>query len=183
MRNYAQTVTICGRLRQKLFRCVRWSYSFHLRKQVTGENLDIHEIQQLADLVKDADLHELEIERGDMRLKIVNQAVATTVYAAHETNASAQQRVGSSAHTIVRDDRMSHAVDFESDADYHLIKSPIVGTFYSSPSPESPDFVSKNTPVEATSTVCIIEAMKVMNEIQAEVHGIIEDIRVQWAAR
>jgi acetyl-CoA carboxylase biotin carboxyl carrier protein len=141
---------------------------------VTGEILDIHEIQQLANLVKDTDLHELEIERGDMRLKIVNQG--TDGHATRGASTTSQHHECVSGHAIIREDRMSQAMDLESDADYHLIKSPIVGTFYSAPSPESPNFVSKNTHVEATSTVCIIEAMKVMNEIQAEVHGIIEDI-------
>ena len=59
------------------------------------------------------------------------------------------------------------------------IKSPMVGTFYSSPDPESPAFVRIGSEVEPSSTVCIIEAMKVFNEIKAEVAGVIERILVK----
>lgn len=59
------------------------------------------------------------------------------------------------------------------------IKSPMVGTFYRSPSPESPPFADINTKVEEKSVVCIIEAMKIMNEIQAEAKGTIVEVLVE----
>lgn len=60
-----------------------------------------------------------------------------------------------------------------------LIKSPMVGTFYSAPNPDSPAFVKTGDSVDAESTVCIIEAMKVMNEIKAELSGTIAEVLVQ----
>jgi len=61
----------------------------------------------------------------------------------------------------------------------HVIKSPIVGTFYSSPSPDSDPFISLGSKIGENDTVCIIEAMKVMNEIKAEISGTIEEILVE----
>jgi acetyl-CoA carboxylase biotin carboxyl carrier protein len=139
--------------------------------------LDLYEIQQLANLVKDADLYELEIERGNMRVKIVNSGnvaahgVASGVPTGHTGDGY--------CHTLVREDKVSQVAQLENDANCHIIRSPVVGTFYSAPSPESPDFVAKNSPINADSVVCIIEAMKVMNEIQAEVAGVVEDVLVE----
>jgi acetyl-CoA carboxylase biotin carboxyl carrier protein len=62
---------------------------------------------------------------------------------------------------------------------HHAFKSPMVGTFYRAPSPESPPFVSVGDPVDATTTVCIIEAMKVMNEIVPDVSGEVVSIEVE----
>lgn len=61
----------------------------------------------------------------------------------------------------------------------HVVKSPMVGTFYRAPSPDSKPFVDIGTKIKNESTVCIIEAMKVMNEIQAEVVGTVADILVE----
>ncbi|MDR1233287.1 MAG: acetyl-CoA carboxylase biotin carboxyl carrier protein [Puniceicoccales bacterium] len=135
---------------------------------MVGGFLDLHEIQQLVTLVKDANLHELEMERENMRLKIVNQG------GAHVT-----QSPNNAISAIVREDKASHMVNLEDDSSYHIIKSPIVGTFYSAPSPESQDFVCRDSLVDTETIVCIIEAMKVMNEIQAEVKGVIGEIFIQ----
>ena len=62
---------------------------------------------------------------------------------------------------------------------FAYVKSPMVGTFYRSPSPENPSFVDVNTKVEDKTVVCIIEAMKIMNEIQAEVKGTVTEILVE----
>ncbi|MDR1401547.1 MAG: acetyl-CoA carboxylase biotin carboxyl carrier protein [Puniceicoccales bacterium] len=137
-----------------------------------GNVLDLHEIEQLANLLKSAGLQELEIERKNMRVKIVNRQESPHVKC--EAPASPHQ-----LHTIIREDKMSHIINLEDDSNYCVVRAPIVGTFYSAPSPESPDFVSKNTPVDVNSVVCVIEAMKVMNEIQAEVKGIVADVLVQ----
>jgi len=65
------------------------------------------------------------------------------------------------------------------EAGFAYVKSPMVGTFYRSPSPENPAFVEANTKVEEKTVVCIIEAMKIMNEIQAETKGTIVEILVE----
>jgi acetyl-CoA carboxylase biotin carboxyl carrier protein len=132
--------------------------------------LDLHEIQELVDLVKEANLRELEIERRNVRLKIVNQVTARK--SGHGTGQSDDDLMITSCNG-------GREEGSEGDENvYYVIKSPIVGTFYSAPSPESPDFVAEDVPVDVDSTVCIIEAMKVMNEIQAEVRGIIAKVLV-----
>ncbi|MDR1528467.1 MAG: acetyl-CoA carboxylase biotin carboxyl carrier protein [Puniceicoccales bacterium] len=135
--------------------------------------MDLHEIQQLVTLVKDANLHELEIERENMRLKIVNQG------GWESSHTHVVQSPNSAISAIVREDKVSQMVNLEDDSSYHIIKSPIVGTFYGAPSPESQDFVCRDSFVDTETIVCIIEAMKVMNEIQAEVKGVIKEIFVQ----
>lgn len=135
--------------------------------------MDLHEIQQLVTLVKDANLHELEIERENMRLKIINQGG----WEALHTHVA--QSPNNSIPTIVREDKASQMMNLEDNSSYHIIKSPIVGTFYSAPSPESQDFISRDSSVDTETIVCIIEAMKVMNEIQAEVKGVVKEIFVQ----
>jgi acetyl-CoA carboxylase biotin carboxyl carrier protein len=134
--------------------------------------LDLNEIQKLVKLVKDENLYELEIDREDVRVKIVNQGGF-----AYPNNPLQHQNI--STPTIIREDKMSQTANLEDDLNYYIIKSPIVGTFYSAPSPETQDFVSGGTTVDVNSTVCIIEAMKVMNEIQAEVKGVIAEVLAQ----
>ena len=65
------------------------------------------------------------------------------------------------------------------EAGFSYVKSPMVGTFYRSPSPENPSFVEANTKVEEKTVVCIIEAMKIMNEIQAEIKGTVLEALVE----
>jgi acetyl-CoA carboxylase biotin carboxyl carrier protein len=67
------------------------------------------------------------------------------------------------------------------EANLHIITAPMVGTFYRAPAPDAPSYVSEGTAVEETSVVCIIEAMKLMNEIKAEIKGVIRKILVENA--
>lgn len=140
--------------------------------------MDLHEIQDLTKLVKESNIHELEIERGNMRLKIVNQC---THQPCNEIKTVATESFYSSSQQINVTEQQPIQKTTNCDVNCHIVKSPIVGTFYSAPSPESPSFVNVGSPVDTTSTVCIIEAMKVMNEIQADVKGIVEEIFVENA--
>ena len=138
--------------------------------------MDLNEIQRLAGLVKDIDLHELEIVKGDMRVRIVNHKDYPEEQKLAIRN-SDKATVSEISQTEMMGREAAH--DQETPSDCHIIKSPIIGTFYSAPAPEAPAFVSVGTPVDISSTVCIIEAMKVMNEIQAEVKGTIIEILVE----
>lgn len=71
------------------------------------------------------------------------------------------------------------AISGADEAGFGYVKSPMVGTFYRSPSPENPSFVDINAKVEEKTVVCIIEAMKIMNEIQAETKGTIVEVMVE----
>ena len=122
--------------------------------------MDFNEIQELTDLVKRSDIHELEVERGDTRLRIVNK-----VEDCHLRKFSGK--------SITDDETIAESMQQISDIDdgigsceFFIVKSPIIGVFFSAPSPDSHDFVLKGDIVRPDSVVCIIEAMKVMNEIQ-----------------
>lgn len=145
--------------------------------------MDLHEIQELTNLVKESNIHELEIERGDMRLKIVNQCTCSSTAELKTIVTDKTFHTQTISNNTEHGDQTSKtASQFTScDNNCHIVKSPIVGTFYSAPSPEAPNFVEVGSPVDTASTVCIIEAMKVMNEIQAEIKGTIEEIFVENA--
>ena len=145
-------------------------------------NLD--ELRELIDLVRQNEFTEFELARDDFRVRFrrggepvevparLTAAAAPTAAqpAATETRAAAAapQHPGAKAETEASEDQ-----------DLHIISSPIVGTFYRSPSPNAESFVKIGSAVEADSVVCIIEAMKLMNEIQAETSGEVVKIYVE----
>lgn len=128
------------------------------------------EIKQIIDLAKETAVAELEVQRGENRVRVrlsvpgadvvMTPAVATTAVA---------QAAPSPA----------PAADPKSDPNVTLVKSPIVGTFYSSPSPGAPSFVKPGDSVRVGQVLCIIESMKLMNEIESEVNGTITAILVE----
>ncbi len=132
--------------------------------------MDIKDIKQIVDLVKRSELTEFEIEEENFRLRIArNPCNGMHPGAIPAAAAPAAAPVAAApAEAPVVDDK---SVAF--------IKSPMVGTFYRSPNPESPSFVDEGTAVTTETVVCIIEAMKVMNEIQAEVKGKIVECLVE----
>lgn len=130
----------------------------------SGEVFDVRRIRRLVELMKEHDLSEIDLREGETRIRLRRGAdeVITTVQprvapppaaAAPAKPAAAETPPAASEENVV------------------LIKSPMVGTFYTSPNPESPPFVKVGDHVGPETTVCIIEAMKVFNEIPAEVAG------------
>lgn len=131
--------------------------------------MNIEEIKELISLLKESDINEIEVERGDIRVRVQRFASGPPqqVYAAAPYAASAPAPAAAAPHIPAAPAAPA------ADANLHTIKSPIVGTFYSAASPDSPPFVKPGDSVTAKSTVCIIESMKLMNEIEAEVSGTI----------
>jgi len=128
--------------------------------------VDIQEIKNIIELMKRSDLSEFEIQEEGFKLRIKrgNGPLDSQPTIIHTASAVP---VASPASAPVVDDGLE------------IIASPMVGTFYRSGSPESDPFVEKNASVDPDTIVCIIEAMKVMNEIQAEVTGTIVEILVE----
>ena len=127
--------------------------------------LSFKEIRELIDLVSERGLAGLEIERSGFRLRIEGSrpAVANGNPAAGETIPASIPAAGSAP---------SSAVPAAKEADdVHVITSPIVGTFYRSPSPESDPFAEVGENVARGKILCIIESMKLMNEIESDVEG------------
>ncbi len=135
--------------------------------------MDIKEIKQIVDLMKRSDLTEFSVEEEQFKLRIKR---ATEIQAQPQVVSYAAPAPASPAPAAPQATE-SPAPVAEDKSTY--ITSPMVGTFYSAPSPESPEFAKVGDSVKEDSVVCIIEAMKIMNEIQAEASGKIVEILVE----
>ena len=147
-------------------------------------NLD--ELRELIDLVRQNDFTEFELSRDDfsVRFRRGPEPVAASALTNPPAGASAAQSVATESEPRVAAAARQHPgsraeTAASEDQDLHIISSPIVGTFYRSPSPNAESFVKIGTDVEADTVVCIIEAMKLMNEIQAETSGEVVKIYVE----
>ncbi|HEY9403605.1 MAG TPA: acetyl-CoA carboxylase biotin carboxyl carrier protein [Pyrinomonadaceae bacterium] len=149
------------------------------RRAETSINMD--ELRELADLIAAQGFTEFEIEKEGFRLRLSRN---TYTQSAPPTGSTAGSVIPFPAPPPVSDAASSAPAPAATDApsaveDLFKITSPIVGTFYRAPSPTSDVFVKQGSRVEPETVVCIIEAMKLMNEIQAEVSGTIEKIYVE----
>ena len=139
----------------------------------------LNEIKELIQLVDETSVQEVEIENEGSRLVIRKPGKSETVYVQAQAPAAiAAPQVSQPA--AVAQEATSAATPAasapEADPTLHKIVSPMVGTFYRSPSPEKGPFVSAGDKVNGKSVVCIIEAMKLMNELEAEVNGTIVEV-------
>ena len=127
--------------------------------------MDIRKIKKLIELLENSGLAEIEIKEGDDAIRISrNSAMVETVAMAPAVAAVA-------APAAV--DEVEDSDDTPSLPDGHAVTSPMVGSFYASPSPESKNFVEVGSKVKVGDTLCIIEAMKIFNEIEADKAGTI----------
>ena len=138
--------------------------------------MNIKEIKAIVDLMKKNAVSEFEMEEGDLKIKLrrePNEKRKGAVGVVQETpvivHAPAVATTASAPVTPVPEP-ITEGLE---------VKSPMIGTFYRRPSPDSDPFVDVGTAVEPDAIVCIIEAMKVMNEIKAEVKGVIAEMLVE----
>ncbi len=133
------------------------------------------ELKELIEFLIEKDVAEFELERGDVKVRIKRgvehaaPAQPVTHVAVHTAAASAPE--ASSASAAPAPPAESAAPPPVAEAGLHTVRSPIVGTFYECPSPGSPPFVKPGDTVEVGQVLCIVEAMKLMNEIEADVAG------------
>jgi len=130
---------------------------------------DIKEIKAVIDLMKKHDLSVFEIEKEGFRLKLQRGASAPQVASAAPVAAAVPTKAASGGEP-------PPAAKLIESAPMKEIVSPMVGTFYRGASPDAPSFVEVGKPVTEETVVCIIEAMKVMNEIKAETSGVIAEV-------
>lgn len=135
---------------------------------------DFPEVRSLIDLLKQNDLAVLEFEKGDFRITLKTPAGASSGATVIQGHASAPALAALPAASSAPAEKA--AAPEPAKSNYKEITSPMVGTFYSSPSPDSPAFVEAGKTINADSVVCIIEAMKVMNEIKAEISGKVVEV-------
>jgi acetyl-CoA carboxylase biotin carboxyl carrier protein len=143
--------------------------------------LTFEQIKELIDLVRERQLQGVEIERSGFRLKIDGRPAETVTVVASETKpkavGSASQVSRAVAH--VSEPVVSPAEGPEEGAEaelagVHILRSPIVGTFYTAPSPDAEPYVRAGDRVKRGQVLCIVEAMKLMNEIESDEDGVVE---------
>ncbi|MBL9170885.1 MAG: acetyl-CoA carboxylase biotin carboxyl carrier protein [Verrucomicrobiales bacterium] len=134
--------------------------------------MDLKDIKAIIELMKKNSISEFELERQDFKVKLkrgLGQSAEDTSFTYLPTGGGGHQALPSSAPAPA------------ASSDEAEIKSPMIGTFYRSPSPESGSYVEVGSEVNPDTVVCIIEAMKVMNEIKAEVRGVITQVMLDNA--
>ena len=139
--------------------------------------MDVNKIKELVGLVESSDIAELEISEGEESIRISKSTafpVSATVSTPMVTPAAiAAAPIEVSASPIIADTNEGSDIP-----NGHLITSPMVGTFYRSPSPSSPSFIEIGNTVAVGDTLCIIEAMKMLNQIEADKAGTVKAILV-----
>lgn len=138
--------------------------------------MDLKDIKAIIDLMKKNSVSEFELERQDFKIRLKRGGVQIAQYedapVGVSMGAAAQLPAVLPVSTVPS---VPTAPPVSNDAE---IKSPMIGTFYRAPSPESANYVEVGSEVNPDTVVCIIEAMKVMNEIKAEVRGVITEILI-----
>ena len=141
--------------------------------------MDIRKIKKLIDLIEDSDIVELEIREGEESVRI-SRSSTTAAPIVYSTPSSvlvpSPQAIGDQPPAS-----MPNAPPEEEPLSGHIVRAPMVGTFYRAPSPGSKEFVEVGQRVAAGDTLCIIEAMKILNQIEADIDGVIAKILVDNA--
>src|SRR5436853_4966220 len=131
--------------------------------------MDLRKLKKLIDLVQESGIAELEITEGEEKVKIVKGGVVVAAPTpAPAPPAEARPAAGAAP-----------VSEPEPAQEGHVVKAPMVGTFYRSPSPDAKAFVEVGQAVKEGDTICIIEAMKLMNEIEADASGTVKAILVE----
>lgn len=140
--------------------------------------MDIRKVKKLIELLEESGIAEIEIKEGEESVRISrygNAQVAPAVqYAAVPMAAPAPQPVAAPSEAPAADTSTEDSLP-----EGHVVKSPMVGTYYSSPSPEAPPFAKVGDTVNEGDTLCIVEAMKILNQIEADASGTIKAILVE----
>ena len=147
--------------------CASNAFSRNLAK----DDMDIRKLKTILELFENSSLTEIEFCEGEERIRLSKQA-AQTAGAAAGTAAAAPPPAVSNAPAAAAEP----ATVTEETVPGTLVESPIVGTFYRAPSPEKPPFVSVGDKINAGDTLCIVEAMKLLNEIPSPVSGTVRQI-------
>ena len=138
--------------------------------------MDLRKLKTLIDLVSDSGISELEVSEGEDKVRIVNTRSGTTI--SHSSSAPSAPAIPAPAPVSAAAAPLSASTTgmASTPADGFIQKSPMVGTFYRSPNPEAPAFVNVGDTVTVGQTLCIIEAMKLLNEIESEKAGIVKQV-------
>ncbi|HDS6851958.1 acetyl-CoA carboxylase biotin carboxyl carrier protein [Enterobacter cancerogenus] len=140
--------------------------------------MDIRKIKKLIELVEESGISELEISEGEESVRISRAAPAASfpvMQQAYATPMMQQQPALAAAVAPAADAAPAAAAEISG----HIVRSPMVGTFYRTPSPDAKAFIEVGQKVNAGDTLCIVEAMKMMNQIEADKSGTVKAILVE----
>jgi len=135
--------------------------------------MDIRKVKKLIELLEESNINEIEIKEGEESVRISRGATAPLMQAAPMMAAPVAAPAAPAAAPVASTEAAPAAPAG------HTVNSPMVGTFYRSPSPSAPAFVEVGKSVKARDVICIVEAMKMMNQIEADKSGVIEAILVE----
>ena len=135
--------------------------------------MDLRKLKKLIDLVQESGIAELEITEGEEKVKIVKGGLVSVAAVAQPATAAALPTAAQTAPAAAA------PAEPEPGQEGHVVKAPMVGTFYRSPSPDAKVFVEVGQAVKEGDTICIIEAMKLMNEIEADQAGRVTECLVE----
>ena len=136
--------------------------------------MDIRKVKKLIELLEESNIDELEIVEGEESVRISrNSGAVLTQAVAAAPMVAAPTAPAPAAPTA------AEPASAEPSVSGHVVKSPMVGTFYRSPSPSSPAFVEVGLSVKVGDVLCIVEAMKMMNQIEADKAGVVEAILIE----
>jgi acetyl-CoA carboxylase biotin carboxyl carrier protein len=135
--------------------------------------MDLRKLKKLIDLVQESGIAELEITEGEEKVKIVKGGVVLTSAAPVPVAVLPPPSASGGAAAALA------ASEPEPGTEGHVVKAPMVGTFYRSSSPDAKPFVEVGQAVKEGDTICIVEAMKLMNEIEADGSGVVKAILVE----
>jgi len=141
--------------------------------------VDISQIRKLIRLLQASDVTEIEVTEGDQTVRISRREHIVTVPQVQQAAVAAP--VAATPQITPVETPLTPPAPTEESGE-QIVKSPMVGTFYRAPSPEADSFVSEGAKVKKGDILCIIEAMKLMNEIEAEYDGVVEEILVENAS-
>jgi len=147
----------------------------------SASRADLAEIERILAFMTERGLEEVEYQRGDFHVRLKRQAAPGVVHAVPFAPSPATRPAAASnpGQAIEAAPRVPSAAPPAPSEDLHTVKSPIVGTFYASPAPDAPPFVMVGDTVKAGQILCIVEAMKLMNEIEADQPGEIVRVLVE----
>lgn len=138
--------------------------------------MDLRKLKTLIDLVAESDIAELEVTEGESKVRIVKSSGTPQGPVVMMQPQAAPQSLAAPAAAVPQAAAVPAA---PAEPEGHIVKSPMVGTFYRASAPGNPPFVEVGTSVKEGDTLCIIEAMKLLNEIDADATGVIKQILVE----
>jgi acetyl-CoA carboxylase biotin carboxyl carrier protein len=141
--------------------------------------MDLKYVKQLLELIEKSNVNEIEVEEKGQKIRITKSAPQNVIQGSPFQMAMPQTQFAAPAPVTSAAAVEAKPTPSATSKKYHEVKSPIVGTFYASSSPEATPYVEVGTKVKQGSVLCIVEAMKLMNEIESDIAGTIVKINVE----